>query len=179
MKKHIPNILSIFRLLLSISLPAWISSATAFFICYLLCGISDVADGVLARRWRVTSTFGARIDSAADTVFFLALPVCLYLWNPVLFGQLAVPLFLLVVTRGMSLVIARMRFGRLASLHTYANKLAGALLFAAPVLTLLPSAEIWLFVLLAFSMLASAEEIVLLLTMPRLDLNRKSVFKGG
>ena len=39
---------------------------------YLIAGLTDMLDGILARRWGVESKFGARLDSLADFVFVLA-----------------------------------------------------------------------------------------------------------
>jgi CDP-diacylglycerol--serine O-phosphatidyltransferase len=47
----------------------------------LLCVLLDSCDGSLARRWRVTSEFGAQLDSLADmTSFILAGVGLIYSW---------------------------------------------------------------------------------------------------
>ena len=43
-------------------------------------GATDLLDGVLARRWQVTSRFGALADPLMDKIFYVAtLPVALFL----------------------------------------------------------------------------------------------------
>ena len=40
----------------------------AYFIVYLLCGATDIVDGYLARKLKVTSKLGAALDSFADVL---------------------------------------------------------------------------------------------------------------
>ena len=42
----------------------------AFFFVYALTGLTDVLDGWIARRTGTASDFGARLDSAADILFY-------------------------------------------------------------------------------------------------------------
>ena len=64
MKKQFPNLLSGGRLLLAAVMGVLPVSGTTFAVLYLLCGLTDVLDGWLARRFRVESAFGAKLDSA-------------------------------------------------------------------------------------------------------------------
>jgi len=49
--------------------------------CLLACVALDACDGSLARHWRVTSEFGAQLDSLADmTSFCIASGVVAYYW---------------------------------------------------------------------------------------------------
>lgn len=57
--------------------PALAACAVGFMF---LAGISDLFDGMLARRWRVVSAFGKLADPLMDKVFFIvAFPVLLWL----------------------------------------------------------------------------------------------------
>lgn len=51
-------------------------------LCLVIAGICDLFDGVFARRFKrdeQTRAFGVQLDSLADTVSFIALPVCILL----------------------------------------------------------------------------------------------------
>ncbi len=63
----------VFALILVLAAPgsAW------FWAAYGLGAVSDVLDGLLARRFGVQSDGGARLDSAADIAFLLALTAAL------------------------------------------------------------------------------------------------------
>lgn len=49
--------------------------------CLLACVMLDAADGALARHWKVSSEFGAQLDSLADmTSFIIASAVLTFYW---------------------------------------------------------------------------------------------------
>lgn len=69
--KHIPNILTMFRILLIgvylIVFYSGISNAVLYAVgIFLLAGITDVLDGYLARKFNVISKFGQVADPFAD-----------------------------------------------------------------------------------------------------------------
>lgn len=43
---------------------------------------TDMADGILARRWGVTSKWGSNFDSAADLTFYTSLAAWVYVFEP-------------------------------------------------------------------------------------------------
>ena len=75
--KHIPNILTIIRMLL-IPIFIWVYFSAlpnhhlwALFI-YLLAGFTDFLDGYLARKYEVVSVIGTVMDPLADKLMLLA-----------------------------------------------------------------------------------------------------------
>ena len=52
------------------------------FICLVLCGICDLFDGAVARRFKRTDeekAFGIELDSLVDVISFIALPVTIFM----------------------------------------------------------------------------------------------------
>lgn len=47
--------------------------STPFYILYMICGLSDVLDGIIARKTNTASSFGARLDTIADFIFVTVL----------------------------------------------------------------------------------------------------------
>lgn len=88
--KHIPNIITVLRLLGAVSLLLCNPESAAFWVIYGLCGVSDMADGYLARRLHTESKTGAVLDSVADICFVaccairllpaLQIPLWLWIW---------------------------------------------------------------------------------------------------
>ncbi len=121
----LPNLLSCGRLLLVPVLLAlaWSGKSGWFLACLILSILTDVADGNLARRWKITSELGARLDSLADFSTNLSLPFCAWWLRPdVVRHELA---FLAV---GLFFFLAPIAFGflkyrRLTSYHTWGDKL--------------------------------------------------------
>ena len=128
--KHIPNILSAFRLAGAVCLLFIDPAGAAFWVIYGLCGVSDMADGYLARRLHAESKTGAVLDSVADICFVaccairllpvLHIPTWLWIWaGLIVFIKMSNQISVLAVHR------------RLCFPHTKANKLTGLLLFIA------------------------------------------------
>ena len=128
--KYIPNILSSLRLLGAVCLLLSDPAGAAFWAIYGLCGVSDMADGYLARRLHAESKTGAVLDSVADICFVmccaiklipvLQIPTRLWIWAGV------IVLIKLINQLSALLVCKRFCFP-----HTKANKLTGLLLFIA------------------------------------------------
>ena len=67
--KNIANYISISRIVMSVLLIIIKTFSIPFYIIYLYCGLSDMIDGFFARKYKITSEMGAKIDSIADIVF--------------------------------------------------------------------------------------------------------------
>jgi cardiolipin synthase len=80
MLRHLPNLLSGFRLLAA-PLTAWAILAEhdgAALAVFAGAGLSDFADGFIARSFRFTSRFGAWLDPIADKLLMLLCFLSLY-----------------------------------------------------------------------------------------------------
>lgn len=71
----IPNLLAILRLALTPVVMALIlrspdntAATVGAFVVFAVAALTDFADGYLARRWRITTTLGAFLDTVADKV---------------------------------------------------------------------------------------------------------------
>ena len=99
-----------------------------FWVLYLIAGLTDMLDGFLARRWRVESEFGDRLDSLADFVFVIAVGYKLfpYLKLPTALWMMIGLIALLKTVNAISLYMVK---HKIEFPHTKANKLTGFLLF--------------------------------------------------
>ena len=132
--KHLPNILSSLRMLGALALLQSNVSSSQFWVLYTVCGISDIADGWLARKLKCVTRTGALLDSLADFCFvaccawkflpILDLPQWLWLWAG---GIVAIK----VVNQISAIVMYR----RCCFPHTLTNKATGFLLFIAVPMT--------------------------------------------
>ncbi|NIA02460.1 MAG: hypothetical protein GWP15_03680, partial [Nitrospirae bacterium] len=98
MKKHIPNILTAARMVLTIAIIVlfiilergqfyWI------FGLFVVAVLTDYFDGMLARRWKVESTFGKVFDSLIDKILILSILMMLIPYNIVHYGIFVAFLF--------------------------------------------------------------------------------------
>ena len=85
--KHIPNALTVGRLILTVMLLGMIVYApqlgaqpTKFllwaFTLFVITGLTDILDGHLARRFEVTSKFGRTVDPLADKILVCGSFIC-------------------------------------------------------------------------------------------------------
>ena len=132
------NALTVSRMVLSAALLLCPACSPAFWTLYLAAGLSDMLDGPVARKTGTASDFGARLDTAADLLF---VTVCLAKLLP----ALTVPLWLWIWTavialvKILNLVSSLVLQKKLPAVHTTANRLTGAVLFALPLtLRILP-----------------------------------------
>ena len=120
---------------MAVALPFVQSSPAIFWTLYLLCGLSDILDGAVARLTGTVSRLGERLDTLADIVFVAvwmvlfipAINIGLWLW--IWTGIIA---FIKVVNVISGLA---MKKGFVAK-HTPANKATGILLFLLPMIVL-------------------------------------------
>ena len=132
MKKHIANIITGSRIVLSLTLLFIPLTSAWFYALYLLCGLSDMIDGTVARRTNSASDFGARLDTVSDSVFMtvalikfvphLHIPVWLWIW-----------IGIIAMIKLGNVVWGFTRTKKLISPHTVLNKVTGLLLFLLPV----------------------------------------------
>lgn len=69
---NIANIITALRIVGCALLFVWPPLSLPFLLVYAWCGISDVLDGALARRFALQSDFGSALDSIADALFVFA-----------------------------------------------------------------------------------------------------------
>ena len=102
-----------------------------FFALYITAGISDMADGAVARKTCAVSEFGSKLDTAAD---FVLVVVCLIKLIPVIHVPtwLIVWIIVIAVIKGINLISGYVMRREIVALHTVMNKVTGILLFALP-----------------------------------------------
>jgi phosphatidylglycerophosphate synthase len=104
-------------------------SPAAFAACLILAVGSDYFDGVIARRLGIATPDLRRLDSVADSLFYIAaLFAAWWLYPGVIAGYLA-PLAVLIGLEVLRYVVDYARFGREASYHMWSAKLWGVVLF--------------------------------------------------
>lgn len=175
MSRHIPNLLTLSRILLSVWLMFTYEEPLLFIMIYVACGLSDVLDGAIARCKQWESGLGARLDSLADMVFCLAILIFMIGWLGPEAARYVPWIIAAAAIRFASVLIAAVKYRTFAMLHTWSSKLCGAALFTAPLFLLLDWQGL-LWPLCVLAVLSAAEETAIHLTSARLDVNRKSLF---
>jgi len=109
----------------------WSGAGLAALIVAAL--LSDIFDGVLARRWQC-DTAGVRLfDSMADTFFYAGVVAALWVGQPALWASWRGPVLMLLACEAGRIGFDLVKFGKPASYHSYLAKTWGLVLAVAVV----------------------------------------------
>ena len=126
------NFITSVRILCSIALLFCPVLSIAFYVLYLFAGISDILDGMVARKTNTVSEFGSKLDTIAD---FLFTAVCLIKLLPIFKMETWMYLWIagIAVVKIVNVVSGYVMRKKLVVVHSVMNKVTGALLFALPI----------------------------------------------
>ena len=93
--------------------------------------LSDIFDGVLARRWNCDTAAVRLFDSMADTVFYIGVGIALWIGQPQVWHEHAILLGSLLSLEAARFAFDFAKFGKPASYHSYLAKTWGLLLAIA------------------------------------------------
>lgn len=169
------NIITLLRIPFAISLLFAAPFSAAFWAIYLACGATDMLDGFIARALHQESALGARLDSIADFVFALSVAAFVII-------NIEIPIWLWLGACGIALLrfisygIGFYKYRAFASLHTYANRITGLFIFAAPILYWLCGLTFTGAALCTAAFFSSVEELAITIKSKKLDRDCKSIF---
>jgi CDP-diacylglycerol--glycerol-3-phosphate 3-phosphatidyltransferase len=98
--------------------------------CLMVAFVSDIYDGILARRWGVATPALRRFDSLTDITFYLAILYCAWELDRDAMDRFKWGIVAVLVIDGIGQAASLVRFGATAATHCYASKAWGILLFA-------------------------------------------------
>lgn len=173
--KNAADLITASRIGFAIAMLLFAPFSAAFWVCYLCAGLSDLLDGPVARAQNKESDFGARLDSVADFVFVCAIAgvVVIHVSIPTWLWVCAA---LIALLRFLGYAIGYGKYHAFSALHTYANKAAGVLLFASPLIFTVLGIKAGGILLCAVAAASAVEEVFITIRSIHLDRDRKSVF---
>ncbi len=136
MFKHIPNILTIIRFLLIPIIVLYIFSGNFIlaFVFFTLSGLTDIADGFIARKFNLISNFGKLMDPLADKLTQISTLASLAIVH-------IIPIWILVIVllkEFVMIVGASFLYGKDVVVYSkWYGKLATVLFYIAIVISLL------------------------------------------
>lgn len=173
--KNIANYITLIRIIFTIGLVFTSPLTATFYILYIASGISDIVDGIIARRLKINTAFGAKFDTIADGFFLV---VVLYKILPVIEIKLELMIWFAVIAliKIIAVAIVCIKHNTFGSIHTHMNKITGFVLFISPLLLKHIDLKILCSCVGGVALVAAIEELVIDLIYPNLDLNRKGLF---
>lgn len=173
--KNLANFITCLRIIFAIILIFLIPFSAIFWIFYLCGGISDILDGFIARKMNLQSTFGVKLDSVADVIFATAIVVVVI--KNIKFSEL---MWLIIVCiafiRIFGYRIGFYKYHTFSALHTYANKLAGLLIFTSPMLYFLLGINPTIIILSTVALISAVEELIIIAKSKELNRDCRCIF---
>ena len=125
------NLITCIRIICSMALLFCPVFSPAFYALYITAGVSDMADGAVARKTGTVSEFGSKLDTAAD---FVLVAVCLIKLIPAIHipAWLIIWIAVIAVIKAINLISGYIMRKEMVALHTAMNKVTGILLFVLP-----------------------------------------------
>lgn len=136
MLKHVPNILTIIRFLLIPLIVLYIFSGNYIlaFVFFTISGMTDIADGCIARKFNLISNFGKLMDPLADKLTQIATLTSLVFTD-------IIPIWILIIVllkEFIMIVGASFLYGKDVVVYSkWYGKLATVLFYFAIVISLL------------------------------------------
>jgi phosphatidylglycerophosphate synthase len=168
--KFIPTALVIFRILVS-PLLLWdaIDGTTNiwFIVGFVAAFLSDIFDGIIARRLGVSNAQLRQGDSMADVCLYICIAASAWLVHQDTIIAFRLPLLMGIVAQLLWLIVNLVKYGKPASYHTYSAKFWVITLFVATVALFgFDYAGITLWLSCIVCVIHSIEEIVMTLILP-------------
>lgn len=113
--------IGIFLCMLSLS---HIANYEVYAISFLVIGLlTDIFDGIIARRLNISSEKLRRLDSIADQIFWILVAVATFIECPGFFKNNAVKLIILMSVEASTYLISYLKFGKEVATHAISSKI--------------------------------------------------------
>jgi CDP-diacylglycerol--glycerol-3-phosphate 3-phosphatidyltransferase len=170
---NIPQQLILFRFLLApiiLGLAYFTGeSARPVIITLMYLGlISDILDGIIARKKKISSEKLRRLDSQTDMIFWLSLGICTWILYPALIQQHQIAIWSILGMEIACYVISFLKFKKETCTHAFLSKIWGLTLLAAfTSLIGFNHAGIPFYFAIIFGLISHVDVILIVLILPR------------
>ncbi len=170
MKKHLANIITSVRIVLSPLLFLSVDLNSTFITVYLICAASDLFDGPVARKTNSTGIVGSVLDTTGDFLMYAGMMKVMIvskrmpLWSVVWLAST-------LVVHCISAMIAVFRFGKLYFTHSASSKVLGGMMFLVPFAFIIGIGPVYMALTSTVSTFSSIEAVVIQLRTDEPDAN--------
>lgn len=166
----LPSLLIWLRLAISLLLigDALDGKTGKFFLLGVSLGfLSDLLDGMIARRLKIVTAKLRIFDSYIDIIFYISLMISiLFVYNSLIIKFYSLFL-LLILLQLVNWVISLIKFYRLTSYHSYLAKLRALALFIAVFVLFYFEKTTFLWVSIVLAIISNIEGIIISLLLPK------------
>ncbi len=176
---YLPSILVGIRLAIAplLLLDAWDRHIGSWFLTgYIVAVLSDIFDGIIARRLGVSTVRLRQADSWADICLYLCIAASAWWIYPQLIIDFKVPLLLAAIAQVSLYAIGWIKFRKFPSFHTYTAKIWGLALLVATVRLFGFNDASFLWLAIGMCLINSIEEIAMTLILTEWQCDVLSIF---
>ncbi|WP_228411696.1 CDP-alcohol phosphatidyltransferase family protein [Chryseobacterium sp.] len=168
MKKHLPKILIFSRLFIGFIIIAvsWFRIQDHQFIIITLLTVgllTDIFDGIIARKLNISTQTLRRLDSTVDQIFFMSVAVSGYLLCPAFYKSNLTFLSILIGTEILTYLVSFIKFKKEIATHTIGAKIWTLILFATLIQIILECESVLLFQFCFWIGLITRTEIIVII----------------
>jgi len=165
---HISTVLTAFRAAMAPYLiwDAKDGHISHWFLFAFVCGVlSDILDGEILRRLKISNIQLRFLDSITDAVFYMSVFVCMWFTHPEIIQRFIVPISILLVTQTCSWVFSLVKHGKTTAYHSYIVKIWVGMLLVGTIGFFVSQYQFFYFAVV-FGILSNLEDIVITAIMP-------------
>jgi len=139
---------------------------------------TDAIEGPIARKSKVTSVIGAKLDSIGDDLTVLAGIVGLIVFKWEFMKEQVVIIIIMCALFLIQLTLALFRYGKMTNFHTYSAKLAAIFQGVFLILTFFFDKPLYVLFYCAsiITLIDVIEEIILVVMLPKWQINVKGIY---
>lgn len=155
-----------------VNIPRWI-----YFPILLAGTLSDIFDGILARKFGVATPALRRYDSITDVIYYLFILAAAWILCKSVIAPNLLLIALILISEIAVILVSFTKFGKYPATHSYLAKFYGLCLLFALIALLVFNAGTWAIISLTIVALVTNLEIIaihLLMNSPPVDV--KSIF---
>jgi cardiolipin synthase len=183
MKKNelltIPNLITSYRLLVfPLILYFIVAGHEMLFAIFLVINlVTDLIDGIIARRFHMETEFGAKLDSFADNLTYLLAFAGLLVFKMEDLQPHIISFIVFIAMLVLTVVVSLIKFRKFPSFHLYTTKISGYIQAAFFICTFFISFYAPLYYLMiSWAILGAVEHIAIQAVIPEMKSNVKGFY---
>jgi len=140
----------------------------AYIITLIVLGlISDIFDGIIARKLNVSTEKLRRMDSGIDQIFWLCIVAASFIMYPSFYKDNWLQIVILIATEGICYMVSFIKFRKEVATHAIASKIWTLVLFATLIQLIATGNSVILFQACFYLGMITRLEIILMLLLIR------------
>jgi cardiolipin synthase (CMP-forming) len=148
-----------------------------FLIFFIISLVSDVADGFIARRLKMESELGAKIDSVADDLSYVLAFIGIYTFKWDYIRPYQVSFFIFLAFLASTVILSMIKYKNIPSFHLYSTKIGGYIQGIFFIFLFLVGFNKWFYwFMIVWGILSAVEHIFIQLIIPEMRSNVKGLY---